>query len=190
MSHYSITPASEETSNASPEFDPVKLQQLMQDIKSKQNLPFAILGGLIASIIAAILWAVIGYITGYRIGFVAIGVGFLVGFAVNLCGKGMTATFGIVGALLALFGCMLGNLLMVILFASLAEGVSMSAILITFLTTPGVIIEVMKETFSLMDLLFYGIAIYEGYRFSIRGISEEELESVRKKPVSTEPIQS
>jgi hypothetical protein len=26
-----------------------------------------------------------------------------------------------------------------------------------------------------MDLLFYGIAIYEGYRLSIRKITEEEL---------------
>jgi len=31
------------------------------------------------------------------------------------------------------------------------------------------------ETGSPIDLLFYGIAIYEGYKFSFRKITEEEL---------------
>jgi hypothetical protein len=35
--------------------------------------------------------------------------------------------------------------------------------------------EVMMDAFSPMDLLFYGIAIYEGYKFSFRQITEEEL---------------
>lgn len=190
MSHYSVTPANEESSATNPEFDPVKLQQLMQDIASKQSLPLAVLGGFIAAVAAAAIWAIITYLTHYRIGFMAIGVGFLVGYAVNYFGKGMTMPFGLVGAALSLFGCLLGNLLTTILFASLTEGISVSAILTTFLTSPGVILEIMKETFRPMDLLFYGIAIYEGYRFSFRQISEEELESLRKKSVPTEPTTS
>ena len=43
------------------------------------------------------------------------------------------------------------------------------------------IINIMIETFHVMDLLFYGIAVYEGYRFSFRRITEEELLAVSKE---------
>jgi hypothetical protein len=36
----------------------------------------------------------------------------------------------------------------------------------------------MTATFSVMDLLFYGIAIYEGYRFAFRKIRPEELQGL------------
>jgi hypothetical protein len=35
--------------------------------------------------------------------------------------------------------------------------------------------DLMKATFSPIDLLFYGIAVYEGYRFSFRQVTPEEL---------------
>jgi hypothetical protein len=186
---YSITPESEESAVNNVEYDPVRLEQLINDIKSKQSLPLAIAGGITASLLGAILWAVITYITGYQIGFMAIGVGFLVGYAVNYFGKGMTTPFGIVGALFALLGCVLGNIFTTIIAAYSLEGVSFFQIIMTFLTSPGVVLEIMKETFSPIDLLFYGIAVYEGYRFSFRQISEEEMASLQKTPLSTQPDQ-
>jgi hypothetical protein len=33
----------------------------------------------------------------------------------------------------------------------------------------------MIDSFNGMDLFFYGIAIYEGYRFSFRNLNEDEL---------------
>jgi hypothetical protein len=33
----------------------------------------------------------------------------------------------------------------------------------------------MRATFNPMDLLFYGIAVYEGYRFSFREITKKDL---------------
>src|SRR5215213_3438047 len=107
MSFQSITPE-DETPNTG--VDPVKLEQLMNSIKSRQSLSMAILGGLIASLVAALLWAIITYATKFQIGFMAIGVGFLVGYAVNYFGKGVTTAFGIVGAAFSLFGCILGNI--------------------------------------------------------------------------------
>lgn len=187
---YSIVPENEETAANNAEYDPIKFEQLMNDIKSKQNLPMAIVGGLAASIVAAVVWAIITYATGYQIGFMAIGVGILVGFAVNFFGKGMTTSFGIVGALFALFGCILGNLLTAVIAAYSLEGVSFLQIVMTFLTSPGVALEIMKETFSPIDLLFYGIAVYEGYRFSFRRISDEEMASLQKTPVSTQAPQT
>lgn len=34
---------------------------------------------------------------------------------------------------------------------------------------------ILQETFNFMDIVFYAIAIYEGYKFSFRVITEEEL---------------
>jgi hypothetical protein len=36
----------------------------------------------------------------------------------------------------------------------------------------------MKNTFSPMDILFYGIAVYEGYRLSFREISDKDLDQM------------
>jgi hypothetical protein len=39
--------------------------------------------------------------------------------------------------------------------------------------------QVLLETFQPMDLLFYGIAIYEGYKFSFRQLTEQELAALK-----------
>jgi hypothetical protein len=45
---------------------------------------------------------------------------------------------------------------------------------------PDIIVEIMKDTISPTDLLFYGIGVYEGYKFSFREISDEELATLVK----------
>lgn len=60
--------------------------------------------------------------TEYQIGYMAIAVGFLVGFVIRLTGKGIDKIFGISGAILAIFGCLLGNLLSNVGFIANAEG--------------------------------------------------------------------
>ena len=41
----------------------------------------------------------------------------------------------------------------------------------------GIIVGLMTETFDFMDLVFYAIAVYEGYKFSFRQIREEDLKT-------------
>jgi hypothetical protein len=36
----------------------------------------------------------------------------------------------------------------------------------------------MQATFNPMDLLFYGIGVYEGYRFSFRQVSQADLTKI------------
>ncbi|WDI43251.1 hypothetical protein [Bremerella sp. P1] len=133
------------------------------------NLPLAIIGGAIAAVVGAAIWATVTLLTGYQIGFMAIGVGFLVGIAVRLAGQGGSPAFGVVGALFALFGCVLGNFLTVIGVIADGAGVGFFEALISF--NYAHTFEVLYATFSPMDLLFYGIAIYEGFKF---GTMEEE----------------
>lgn len=177
---YSITPDAEES--LSSQVDPVKLEQLMRAKTAEQNMLLAVAAGFLASVGAAILWAAITYATSYQIGFMAIGVGFVVGYAVKALGKGMTPVFGVVGAVFALFGCLFGNFLTAFVALSQLEDSSSALVLSTFVTSPGLIVDVMKETFSPIDLLFYAIAVYEGFKLSFGGPSEEELAEIQKRP--------
>lgn len=159
--------------DASVEIDHVRLQRFMQGLRDEQNLLFGVLGGLGAAIIGAVIWAVITYVTNYQIGWMAVGVGFLVGIAVRLLGKGIDKIFGILGAVLALLGCLAGNLLTVCIVISRQEAIPLLDIISRL--NPAIAAEFIKVTFSPIDLLFYAIAVYEGYKLAFRRIQEEEL---------------
>lgn len=171
--------------------DPAKLEQLLRFRKEQESLPLALVGGAVAAFVAALLWGTITYATGYQIGFMAIGVGFLVGYAVNYLGKGMSQTYSIIGAVFAFLGCVLGNLFATMISAAMVEGVPVFGMLVALVTDPSIIVEIMAATFSPIDLLFYGIAIYEGFKLSPRPLTDEELESVQKTPPAmvSEPAQ-
>lgn len=134
------------------------------DKAENQNLAMGIAGGIGAAIVGAVLWAAITVTTDYQIGWMAVGVGFLVGYAVRRFGKGRDQAFGIAGAVISLLGCLAGNMLTVVIVVSRQENIAIAAILSRL--TPGVIVSLLQETFQVMDLLFYGIAVYEGYKFS------------------------
>jgi hypothetical protein len=162
--------------------DPFKLQGFMQQLKNSQNLPLGMLGGLGAAIISAVIWAAITVITGYQIGWMAIGVGFLVGLAVRTFGKGIDRIFGIVGAAWSLFGCLAGNLLTITAVIAQQEAIPFIEVFLFLATSPGAVVELMTATFSLIDLLFYGFAIYEGYKLSFRQLSKAELTGLMTEP--------
>ena len=116
------------------------------------------------ALIGAALWAVITVTTGYRIGFMAIGVGFLVGLTVGRLGKGTTPAYGILGAALSLAGCVVGNVLAFTGLIAQSEGLpyfaTLSQLDVMAIST------LLTETFSPIDLLFYAIAVYEGFKLS------------------------
>lgn len=166
-----VQPAAEESTTV--EVNHEKLDQYMARLRMEQNLPMAIAAGVITCLVSAVLWAVISVSTGYQIGYMAVGVGLLVGYSVRFLGKGMDQVFGIIGAVFALLGCLLGNAFAIVGF--LANEGGMGVMNALEFVNVSFIVMAMKETFSPMDLLFYGIAIYEGYKFAFRQITEEEI---------------
>ena len=147
-------------------FDSVEARHAIEKLRSEQNLPFGILAGTAAALVGAGIWAGITAATEYQIGFMAIGVGILVGLAVRVGGKGLDPIFGIIGAVLAGLGCGLGNLLAGGIFLAAREQVGILQVLsaLDFELAKAL----MVAMFNPIDLLFYGLAIYEGYRFSFR----------------------
>ena len=142
-----------------------------QQLLAEQNLPKAVLLGAIACIVGAIAWGLISVSTGYQIGYMAIGVGFLVGIAMRQ-GKGVTPVFGIIGAALSLLSCVMGDYFSIIGFVSKEYEISFMDALtgIDF----GEISSLMMENLASMTIVFYGIALYEGYKLSFREQKQPE----------------
>ena len=156
--------APEQDVASSDQISEAQFNLLVEQIRSGQNLVAGALAGLAAALVSAAIWALITALTEYQIGFMAIGVGLLVGFAVRAVGKGIVPVFGIVGALLSLLGCVCGNLLSMAWFIAANEGVTYWQLLGSL--NLEFAIEIMTVTFDPMDLLFYGIALYFGFKYS------------------------
>lgn len=156
--------------------DPWKLKRYMEGLRDEQNLMKGLVGGFLGAAIGAVLWAVITVLTEYQIGYMALGVGFLTGIGVKILGKGFDRSFQIAGAALALVGCLAGNLMVVVIFASLETGLSVSTVLAGL--TPPIIVDLYAGTFNIMDLLFYGLAVTIGYKYSLRTIPQKDMEKL------------
>lgn len=130
----------------------------------KNNLPLALAAGVVGSLASAAVWAAVTVATSYQIGWMAIGVGFLVGIAVRKFGQGETALFRVVGAGLALVGCLLGNLFSGIGFIAAEEQIPVGDALLNFDYAYSA--ELLGAMFSPMDLLFYALALYQAFKLS------------------------
>jgi hypothetical protein len=167
-----------------PELDPAMIEVAFQKFENEQSMVGGLLAGGAAALVGAGVWALVTVLTGYQIGFMAIGIGFLVGLAVQFAGKGINKIFGVMGAALALFGCLLGNYFTVVHFVGEAEGLGFFDTLNRI--SPAAIPELMAITFSPMDLVFYGIAVYEGFKLSFRKITHEEIQAaITGVPIGT-----
>lgn len=162
------------------------LSIIQKEFIPHQNFNYAFLGGLGVSLLCAVIWATISVVTEYQIGLLAIVIGLIIGFSVRYFGAGLTSKFGILGAGLALFSCILGNLFTNIGFIANYQG---TGYIETFKFLDfSMIKDLMVESFSPMDLFFYGIAAYEGFKFSIRNPTNDDLEDYYKERFTGVPF--
>jgi hypothetical protein len=148
-------------------------EEVYERLKLDQNLVGGIIAGALTGISAAILWSIITVTINYQIGYMAMGVGAAVGFSVRRFGNGIEQIFGIWGAVLALLSVVLGNFLSIIGYFANSEGLGYVQTLLWF--DYAYFPEVMMETFSGIDVFFYGLAIYAGYQVSFRKITAQTL---------------
>ena len=149
------------------------LQARIDNLKLEQNLGLGMIGGAVGGLVGAMIWAAVTYLTEYQIGWLALGVGFLVGLGVRYLGRGIDTMFGVAGGVIALFSVVLGNFLTALGYVAKAYEMGFLEVLQQFDYT--LTFELMKVTLTPMDVLFYGLAIYAGYRYSFRKISRAEL---------------
>jgi hypothetical protein len=128
------------------------------------------LGAIAGAILGAIAWGAITAATHFQIGYMAIGVGFLAGFGMRMLGGGRDRADGAIAGIVAFLGCVLGNLLTVVIdFAphdNAHRGVAELTLLL--LLNPKLAWFMLSENFSIMDVVFYAIAVYAGYRTALK----------------------
>ena len=179
---------SHEYENSKPQNDSsVSIEQLQKQLlnqnkQNDQNFLKAISTGIIAALVGAVIWAAVTYITNYQIGFMAIGIGFLVGITIKKIGNSTAIHFGLAGAVLSLFGCLSGNLFTSVIYIANIESISIFNVFsqLDFSMITGI----MVDTFSPMDLLFYGLAVYYGFKYSI---APEEVAIVNEETSTPQP---
>ena len=159
--------------------DAAQQARLMADLWAEQSLVMGLVGGTLAAVVGAILWATVTVGTSFQIGWMAVAVGFLVGRSMGVLGKGIDRTFGYAGAILALTGCLAGNLLSVCVVVAQQQELALSYVLSHL--NPAAIPELLAVTLHPMDLLFYGLAVYEGYRFAFRSVTPTDLVPVSER---------
>ena len=142
------------------------VEEAIARLTAEQNFALAIPAGLAAAVVGAVLWAVVVFATNMELGLVAIAVGALVGYAVRFAGKGIEPQFGLLGAVLAAFGWALGMVLCDIAFLSHAR--KMPVMDVVQALTADRLAALVSAMFQPMDILFLGIAVYEGYKFSFK----------------------
>lgn len=144
----------------------IKIMNPMQyeEALGQERFPMGIIAGIVTGVVCAVLWAAVTLITYYQIGWMAIGVGFVVGFAIRKAGNGVSSKFGVVGAIIALLSCLFGNALIVVGMIAHETGLSYTSAM------SGFELSYMVETFSVMDLLFYGLAIAAGYKYAFHKV--------------------
>lgn len=120
--------------------------------------------GFVTALVAAVIWTLITIGTHFQIGFMAVGLGFAVGLVMKKAGRGHSTTFGVLAAVLALFGCVLGNLFSVCAFVGQEHHVGILNVLA--MTPLSAILKLMGEDFSAIDGLFYFLAVSAAYRNS------------------------
>ncbi|MBS0375759.1 MAG: hypothetical protein JSR73_14365 [Proteobacteria bacterium] len=131
------------------------------------QLGAAIGAGVASAVLGGLLWAAVVVATNYKTGIMAIVVGIIAGWVVQRVGRSGAAPLGIVGAACALLGCVLGTLFTATWFIAQETGTGVGATLAQVLA-PAHAVSIVTRSFSAMDVLFYGIAVYEGYKFATK----------------------
>lgn len=147
-----------------------------EKLRLDQNLLMGIASGVVTGVALAVLWAYLTVTTGYQIGYMAIGVGAGVGVTVRFFGKGIDTIFGVWGAAVALFSCLIGDALSII--GMVANDQNLGYLEAFKVLDLSYLPSIMLESVSVQTLIFYGIALTFGYKFSFRKITQQKLAEI------------
>jgi antitoxin component YwqK of YwqJK toxin-antitoxin module len=141
-------------------------------LRRYQSFIYAVLGGLLVTLVCSLGWAFTEALTGFSGAYMAIGAGFLVGLGIRYFGAGMHWVFGMLAALLALAGSLLGYYLSQTSFLEVAQ--LERVILLPDYLNPEFFLGTLRETFVPLDLAYYGLAALLAFFLAIRRISKKK----------------
>ncbi len=155
----------------------------------KRRLLLGTVGAIAGALLGAIAWGAITAATHFQIGYMAVGVGFLAGYGMRTLGGGRDRADGFIAGAVAFLGCVLGNLLTVIIEFAPQDRTHRGIIELTLLvlTNPKLAWILLTQSFSVMDLLFYGLAVYAGYRTALKPPALAETAAEPTPPATKQP---
>ena len=101
-----------------------KNYELAEKLISEQNFSAAVAVGAVATLLAAVAYSITVATWPIAYGFAAAGVGIVIGSPMGFLGRGISTKFAVAAAVYTLVGCVLGNLLHVIINLALAARTS------------------------------------------------------------------
>ncbi|TAF34259.1 MAG: hypothetical protein EAZ67_04465 [Cytophagales bacterium] len=142
-------------------------KQHIMHLLQRQNIPYALLGGLAAALLGAIIWAETTIILNdHKYAYMAVLIGLLVGFAVRMLGRGVEKRFGIIALTVVMLGCVLGNLFSVLAYVVEHFQISYWDTIMIFDFT--FLVHLLEDRFAYPDVFFYAVALFVGYKVSFR----------------------
>jgi hypothetical protein len=159
-------------------------QDYMHEELKQPNPLKGIVVAILLGIVGAILWAIVVKVTGYNIGIAAIAVGYLVSQGFVWAGKGDSATWGVVAAVIATLSILLGKTLAVIIVVAEYYGITIFEMMQVL--DYGQLMGFMVDTFELFDLVFYAIALQTAYKRSFIQPSKNYADYMKLKFDSTQ----
>jgi len=157
------------------EVDKEQLERYLSDLDDQQNLLTGLVGGISWMIVGASMWTMAAALTGTTASYMAVPLGFLVGFGVRITGRGLRSRFSVLGAALVIVGCLIGHGMAATLLEVQMNRQELWSQLGTMFANPLEIASRVGAYFHAIDLLFYGLALYQGTCFSLKRIREEDL---------------
>jgi hypothetical protein len=152
--------------------------EVMEYLKSDQNVMAGVLSGILAGLAGASMWCAFSVFTGWQISYLAMLIGAGVGFAFALFGKIVEKKIAYLSAFIALLSVVIGNFLVIIgLYASYYD-LKFFEVLASF--DFRLFPDVMIETFQVLDILFYAVAMALGYKFAFRKITKAKIREIEE----------
>ena len=103
---------------------------------------------------------------------VGAGVGVLVGFTIQYLGRGIESKFTVLASILAVVGCILGNVFTALILTARAARATAGEVLseVTF----GSLVDYAVSTFQLIDIVYWALAIWAASYFAKRPLTREQ----------------
>ena len=149
-----------------------KNYELAQKLFSEQNLPAAVVAGAVATLLAAVAYGITVATWAFSYGFAAAGIGIFIGLSMGFLGRGIATRFGVIAALYTVAGCVLGNLFRVVM--QIAQATATSPFDVLWQGPLSVLVDRAMSNISLVELVFWFVAVFCAVFFARRPLSRSE----------------
>lgn len=146
--------------------------EVAKRLLADQNFTAALVAGAVTTLLAAVAFGIVVSIWAYSSGFAAAGIGIVVGLTIGYLGRGITTRFGVLAALYATIGCLLGNLVRVV--PGLTRPAAGSTIDVLQDTSLSQLAARSLSELSPVDLVYLLIAIFAAAFFARRPLSRAD----------------